>query len=94
MTEIVNPHVFKPGARPDAPPWSLQIGEMRARRNAGDDPGIVVLACKTLQDSAGLGTERHNPPAGLGARELDAVLLHVLPAQELDLRQPEAHQSQ
>ena len=86
-------HVLKPGACPDAPPGSLQIGEVGARHLAGDDPGIVVLTGKGGQHGAGLGTKRHDPPASLGVGQLDAVALHVLPAQKLDLRQPAALRS-
>ena len=44
MPEVMNSHVFKLRALADAPPWPLQVGEMRARKLARDDPGIVVLS--------------------------------------------------
>ena len=47
----------------------------------------------TTQHGAGLGTKRHDRPASLGVGQLDAVALHVLPAQKLDLRQPAALRS-
>ena len=88
----MNSHVFKPGALPDAPPGSLEIGEMRARQLAGDNPWIVVVAGKGGQDGACLGSERDDPSARLGIPQLDVVVLHVFPAQELDLGQPAACQ--
>ena len=85
-------HVLKLSALSDARPGPLQICEVRARQLAADDPGIVVLAGKGGQNGEGLRTERHDPPAGLGVRQLYAVALHILPAQKLDLRQPAARQ--
>ena len=66
MAQVMNSHVLKPGALTDAAPGSLQIGEVRGRQLAGDDPEIVLLAGQGGQHGAGLGTERHDPPAGLG----------------------------
>ena len=68
MPEVMNSHVLKPGALADPAPGALEIGEMRGRQLAGDDPGIVVLAGKGGQHGAGLRAERDDPPTGLGIR--------------------------
>ncbi len=42
MSEIVNSYIFQPGALADAPPGSLQIGEVGARQGAkGRRPGTA-----------------------------------------------------
>ena len=48
----MNSHVLKPGALTDAAPGSLQIGEVRGRQLAGDDPEIVLLAGQGGQHGA------------------------------------------
>ena len=61
---------------------------MGARQLAADDPGVALLAGQLRQYGAGLGTERDHPAACLRVTQLDAVVLDVFPAQELDFRQP------
>ena len=53
---------------------------------AGDDPRIVVLVAKAGEDGAGLRSKRHDPASSFGVVQLDAIVLDVLAAQELDLR--------
>ena len=44
VAEVMNSNIVKLGPCPDASPGVLQIGEVRARLLAGDDPGIVIGA--------------------------------------------------
>ena len=94
MAQVMNSHVLQLGPRADAAPGTLEIGEMGARQVAADDPGVAFLAGQVRQHRAGLGPERHDPPSSLRVGELDAVVLDVFPAQELDLREPAAGQQQ
>ena len=94
VTQVMNTHVLQSGARADAAPGLLQIGEVGPRQLADDDPGIAVLAGEVRQNGAGLGPERHDPPSSLRVRQLDAVVFDMLPAEELDLRQAAARQQQ
>ena len=59
---------------------------MGARYFTADDPGIAVLAGQVRQHGAGLGLERDDPSSSLRVGQLDAVVLDVLPAEELDVR--------
>ena len=63
---------------------------MRAQNLVGDDPGVAVLTGQGRQHSTRLGTERNNTPPGLRVPQLDAIVLDVFPAQELDFEQPTA----
>ena len=94
MTKVVNSHILQLGALTDAAPGTLEIGDMGAWQFAADDPRIAVFAGQGRQHGAGLGPERHDPPASLRVGEFDAVVPDVFPAQELDLRQPAAGQQQ
>ena len=53
VSEIMNSHVGQTGALADAPPGTLEVGEMGARQPAGDDPGAAVLARQVRQHGAG-----------------------------------------
>ena len=72
MPEVVNSHVLQPGARADAAPGLLQIGDVGARHLAGDDPGIAVLARQVCQQGAGLGS-----PSRWACRK--STVLHTAP---------------
>ena len=68
MTQIVDAHVVKAGAGPDAPPGVLQVGERLARHSAGYHPGVIF-------DFLDPGQNLHRGPAdmddlfaGLGVR--------------------------
>ena len=43
MTQVVDPHIVEPGARPDAPPGVLKVGQMAPRLASRDHPRAVVL---------------------------------------------------
>ena len=68
MTWAVNSHILQPGARTDAAPLLLQIGEVGPGRPARDDPGIVLLVGQVRLDGVGLGPERHDPSPVLASR--------------------------
>ena len=94
MPEVVNSHVLQVSTRADAAPGLLQIGDVGARQPAADDPGIAFLAGQVCQHGTGLGAEGDDPSSSLGVRQLDAIVLDVFPAQELDLRKSAACQQQ
>ena len=94
MPEVMNSHVLQRGAHADAAPRLLQIGNVGALHLAGDDPGIVVLVAKAGENGAGLRPKGNHPPASLGVPQLDAIVLDVFPAQELEFRETAAGQLQ
>ena len=96
VAKVMNSHVFEPGTRADAAPGALEISEMGARHLAADDPGIVLLAGQVGQHGTGLGPERHDPPPGLGVRQLElaGLKLDMLPTQLLDFRESAAGEHQ
>ena len=99
MANVVNSHVFQPGAFADALPRPLEVGEMRARPPAGDDPKIAVGARQPGQHRARLWRSLkyeaiylHEIADGLTARRLirDWVRFYNLerPHAALDGRTP------
>ena len=63
VPQVVDAYVAQAGARPDAPPRVLQVGEMGARLPAGNDPGIVRVARQ-----GGEHRSSRYPPGGVGRR--------------------------
>lgn len=58
--------------------------------------GIVLLAGQVGEDSAGLGTERHDPPPGLrfGQVQLAGLQVDMLSQELLEFREPAAPECQ
>ena len=96
MPEIMNAHVVETGARPDAPPRMLEVGEMGTGLPARDHPGIVLVARQGFQQSHRRWRQRNRPAARLrvGQVQLAGFEVDVLPAQLLDFREPAAGEHQ
>ena len=68
MPQVVNAHVAKTGARPDAPPRVLKAGEMDARLPARNDPRIVRVVGQGGENLRRRSRRRHHPRPRLAVR--------------------------
>lgn len=92
----MNPHIRQFGARPNAPPRVLEVGEMGTGRPARDQPGIVLVAQQGLQQTHRRRRQGPGPAASLcvGQVQLAGLQVDLLPAKLLDLRMPAAGKHQ
>ena len=65
----MDPHIFQPGARADAPPGMLKIGQVGARPLADDNPGIALRAGQGGKHACRRPGQRHHPGASLAVAQ-------------------------
>ena len=96
VAQVVDAHVVEPGPRPHPVPRAGDGGEVRARRLADDDPGVVRHPRDLRQHRVGRGRQRHHARAGLAVAQakLARGAVHVVPAQRQDLIEPAPGQQQ